>query len=246
MSQFAIHEPRSQTLTLWTYTILSLLREDWAGSWILCCGLGSQGLALGLASNIAGAACLAIDERPEVCRAAMRTGACDFVVNTVDEALRVLKNEIRQRKPISVGLELASVPALSELLDRGLLPQLFTVCDSDEMPVDQALCDRAIAIFKPLGCQIVQFDQSFGSLADVFETRNRLEDHLAERNLCLESFSFDSVAALRSFDAKLQALIPSDDPRHRWVTVAPALFHRDRPLSRVVYLTDSEQALLRA
>jgi hypothetical protein len=246
MSQFAIPEPRSQTLTLWTYTTLSLLRKDWPGSWILCCGLGPQGSTLGLAANIAGAACLAIDERPLVCRAAMRAGACDFVVNTVDEALRILKNEIRQRKPIGVGLELASILAMDELLERGLLPQLFTVCDSAEMPVDRVLYDSAVALFKPLGCQIVQFDQSLDSLADVSETRNRLEAHLAERSLCLESFSFDSVAALRSFDARLQALISSDDPRHRWVTVAPVLFHRDRPLTRVAFLTESEQATLRA
>jgi urocanate hydratase len=234
-----------QILTLRTYTTLSLVRKEWSGSLILCCGLGPEGSALAMAANIAGATCLAIDERPDACRAAMRAGACDFVVNTVDEALRILKNEIRQRKPISVGLELASTSALEELLSRGLLPQLFTLCDAAEMPVDEALYGHAVAIFQPLGCRIMHFDPSVGGLADVLETRNRLEAHLAEQSLSLKSFSFDSVADLRNFDARLQALIPPDDARHRWVTAAPALFHRSRPLCRVVSLTDSEQALLR-
>ncbi len=57
----------------------------------------------------------------------MRTGELDFVVNTLDEALRTLKNEIRQRRPLSVGLIADTDLALAEIAERGLLPDLLLI-----------------------------------------------------------------------------------------------------------------------
>src|ERR1700733_16185095 len=88
-----------QTRTLRIFTVLTCLRPDWAGDLTPSCGLTDSGADLALAANIAGAVCLSIDRSTEACRAAMRSGAVDFLVNTVDEALRVLKNEIRKHKP---------------------------------------------------------------------------------------------------------------------------------------------------
>ena len=34
----------------------------------------------------------------------LKTGYCDFMVNSLDEALRILKNAIRKKEAISVGL----------------------------------------------------------------------------------------------------------------------------------------------
>jgi urocanate hydratase len=101
-----------QTEALRAFTVLTSLRPatmdgGWPGALILAIGLGPRGAAVSTAGNIAGAACLAIDPRPEACRAALLSGACDFIVNTVDEALRILKNQIRQRRPVSVALEAA-------------------------------------------------------------------------------------------------------------------------------------------
>ena len=98
-------------------------RTDWAGALMVGCGLGPGGSALALAGKLAGAGCLAIEARAAVCRAALRSVACDFVVNSVDEALRILKNEIRQRRPVSVGLAMEPNAALTELMERGVLPR---------------------------------------------------------------------------------------------------------------------------
>ena len=38
-------------------------------------------------------------------RHCVRNGIADFAVKTLDEALRILKNEIRKRQPIAVLLE---------------------------------------------------------------------------------------------------------------------------------------------
>ena len=112
-------------LALRAFSVLCALaedlgRKDWAGALMVGCGLGPGGPALALAGNIAGAGCLAIEAQAAVCRAALRSGACDFVVNSVDEALRILKNEIRQRRPVSVGLAMEPNAALKELMERGV------------------------------------------------------------------------------------------------------------------------------
>jgi hypothetical protein len=57
-------------------------------------------------------------------KAAQRAGYLDFVVNSLDEALRALKNEVRQKRPLSVGL-IADVDAtLAEMDERGIQPDL--------------------------------------------------------------------------------------------------------------------------
>src|SRR5580698_5165161 len=77
-------------------TVLHALRESWGGALIVACGLNPQGAALALASNIAGAVCLSVDGDPARLKDALRSGSCDFVVNTLDEALRAMKNEVRK------------------------------------------------------------------------------------------------------------------------------------------------------
>ena len=82
------HAEDAQAATLRVFTFLSSWRADWRGALVLGCGLSAGGEAFSIAANIAGAGFLGVDSRPEVCRATLRSGACDFVVNSVDEALR--------------------------------------------------------------------------------------------------------------------------------------------------------------
>ena len=141
----------TQARVLRTYTILNTLRRDWGGALILCCGLGPRGAALALASNIAGAVCLSIEENTDTLKAALRAGACDFVVNTLDEALRTMKNEVRKHQPLSVGLEGDPATLLAELLARGVAPELCTNLTGDPG------YDQALRRFKPLFALIVDF-----------------------------------------------------------------------------------------
>src|SRR5437764_11486118 len=68
---------------------------DLAGKLVVSGGMGGMGGAQPIAANKNGAAFLGIDVDPERIKKRLRTGYCDFMVNTLDEALRILKNAIR-------------------------------------------------------------------------------------------------------------------------------------------------------
>src|SRR5512133_25699 len=75
-----------------------------AGKLIVSGGMGGMGGAQPLAATMTGAAFLGIDVDPERIKKRLKTGYCDFMVNTLDEALRILKNAVRKKENISVGL----------------------------------------------------------------------------------------------------------------------------------------------
>ena len=111
-----------QTLRLYRAVVES--REDWGGALVLCSGSGCAASGIPVAASVAGAATLAIDADAEAMKSALRRGELDFVVNTLDEALRTLKNQIRLKRPLSVGL-IADVDAtLAELTSRGVQPDV--------------------------------------------------------------------------------------------------------------------------
>ena len=99
------------------------------GSLLVLAGLNGQGTVLATGANIAGAATLAIEEDAARARGAVRGGVCDFVVTTLDEALRILKNEIRKKKPVSVVLVSEPTKAIRECVERGVRPELVASPD---------------------------------------------------------------------------------------------------------------------
>ncbi len=92
------------------------------GKLLLCAGLGEQGFAYSLAMSIAGGTFVGIEPRPQRLKEALRDGVCDYMVNSLDEALRVLKNEIRKKTPVSVGLLGDVATVLNEAIERGVQP----------------------------------------------------------------------------------------------------------------------------
>jgi len=87
--------------------------------------LDDDGRALVVAANIAGAATLAATAGPAAQKQALRDGVVDFVVTTLDEALRILKNELRKRQTVAVCVALQPGAAESEMNERGVLPDLL-------------------------------------------------------------------------------------------------------------------------
>jgi hypothetical protein len=87
--------------------------------------LDAEGRALLVAGNIAGAASLAATADAAAQKQAVRDGVADFLVTSLDEALRILKNEIRKRTPVAVCVALAQEPVAREMLERGVLPDLL-------------------------------------------------------------------------------------------------------------------------
>ncbi|MGD0293068.1 MAG: hypothetical protein ABSB30_04380 [Terracidiphilus sp.] len=89
--------------------------------------LDDQARALLVAANIAGAASLAVSADANAGKQAVRDGVVDFLVTSLDEALRILKNEIRKHSTVAVCVAVKpNADFARQLLERGVLPDLLT------------------------------------------------------------------------------------------------------------------------
>ena len=70
-----------------------------------------------------GAAFLGIDVDPERIKRRVKTGYCDVMVNSLDEALRILKNAVRKGEAMSVGLVGNCADLIPEMAQRGVVPE---------------------------------------------------------------------------------------------------------------------------
>jgi len=233
-----------QQRALFSLTALYQIQPAWGGSVILSLGLDEAGSALAIAGNIAGAVTLAIDNDPTRLREVVRTGACDFVVNTLDEAIRAMKNEVRKHSPLSIALAVDPARAIPEILDRGLAPQLFTTFV--RKPEYDALISAATHLAS-LGATLVDFE----TLADAhhrdsfISASTLLAPLLKQNDWTLHTFSFNSSAELRAFDVHVLGLLPAEDRlRRRWLEAAPRILRRQHPPQRYLWLTEEESALL--
>jgi urocanate hydratase len=109
---------------------------DLAGKLIVSGGMGGMGGAQPLAATMTGAAFLGIDVDPERIKKRLRTGYCDFMVNSVDEALRILKNAVRKKENVSVGLVGNCADVIPELAARGVVPDILTDQTSAHDPLN--------------------------------------------------------------------------------------------------------------
>jgi len=83
------------------------------------------GRALLVAGNIAGAASIAASGDPIAQKQAVRDGVADFLVTSLDEALRILKNEIRKHETVAVCVAAAPEVIEREMRERGVAPDLL-------------------------------------------------------------------------------------------------------------------------
>jgi len=109
---------------------------DWSGKWILTAGLGGMGGAQPLAATMAGASCLAIECQPSRIEMRLRTRYLDVAADTLDEALELLNQSIKNKKPQSIGLLGNAADILPELIRRGVRPDLVTDQTSAHDPVN--------------------------------------------------------------------------------------------------------------
>src|SRR5437588_5068069 len=107
-----------------------------AGKLIVSGGMGGMGGAQPLAATMTGACFLGVEVDPERIKKRLRTGYCDFMVNSLDEALRILKNAIRKKEGISVGLVGNCADVIPELAERGVLPDILTDQTSAQDPLN--------------------------------------------------------------------------------------------------------------
>src|SRR5207247_6907298 len=99
---------------------------DLKGKLVVTGGMGGMGGAQPLAATMNGAAFLGIDVDPERIKKRLKTGYCDVLVTSLDEALRILKNAVRKGEATSVGLVGNCADVIPELAKRGVVPDLLT------------------------------------------------------------------------------------------------------------------------
>jgi urocanate hydratase len=109
---------------------------DLAGKLIVSGGMGGMGGAQPLAATMTGAAFLGIDVDPERIKKRLKSGYCDFMVTSLDEALRILKNAVRKKENVSVGLVGNCADVIPELAERGVVPDILTDQTSAHDPLN--------------------------------------------------------------------------------------------------------------
>ena len=109
---------------------------DLAGKLVVTGGMGGMGGAQPLAATLNGAAFLGVEVDGERIKRRIRQGYCDICVNDLDEALRILKNAVRQKQAVSVGLIGNCADIIPELARRGVVPDLLTDQTSAHDPLN--------------------------------------------------------------------------------------------------------------
>jgi urocanate hydratase len=183
------------------------------GKLLLYGQLDAQGAAISLAANIAGAATLGVDAGSERLRQGIRHGFCDFVVNNLDEALRILKNEVRKKQPVSVCLEGNLAATVREAVERGLQPDLLAL---------PAMTNGAEILIER-GAIVVDGPISNASLIDV-------------------TWTAESAPPLwlPKVDAHAIQVLPGGDERSRWLKLAPRYLGRTMAGQRYLQMTTAE------
>jgi len=93
---------------------------DLSGRLLLSGGLGGMGGAQPLAATLNGAVFLGIDVDPERIERRVRTGYCDRIARTLDEALEICADACEQKRAVSVGLVGNCAELLPEIVRRGV------------------------------------------------------------------------------------------------------------------------------
>jgi urocanate hydratase len=124
-----------------------------SGKLVVSGGMGGMGGAQPLAATMNGAAFLGIDVDPERIKKRLKTGYCDVLVTSLDEALRILKNAVRKGETTSVGLVGNCADLIPELAKRGVVPDVLTDQTSAHDPIggyvpNKMTLDEALALRK--------------------------------------------------------------------------------------------------
>jgi urocanate hydratase len=179
--------------------------------------LDAAGAAVALAGNIAGVATLGIDDDSRRLKQGVRQGYCDFLVNHLDEALRILKNEIRKKQPISVCLEADFGMTLREMVERGVQPDLLaSIPPSSET---DTLVER--------GAFLLAADYGGESVGESGQE-------------VTWSAASSPALWLPKVDALAAETLPQDDPRRRWLRLSPRYLGRSMAARRYLRITSQE------
>ena len=109
---------------------------DLSGKLVVSGGMGGMGGAQPLAATLNGAVFLGIDVDPERIERRVRTGYCDRLALTLEEALDICEDALDQKRAISVGLVGNCAEVLPELVRRGVKVDAVTDQTSAHDPLN--------------------------------------------------------------------------------------------------------------
>ena len=109
---------------------------DLSGKLVVSGGMGGMGGAQPLAATLNGAVFLGIDVDPVRIERRVRTGYCDRLAMTLDEALHICEDAQDQKRAISVGLVGNCAEVLPELVKRGVKVDAVTDQTSAHDPLN--------------------------------------------------------------------------------------------------------------
>jgi hypothetical protein len=162
--------------------------------------LSAETACLLRAANITGAASLTVSDSPSALRGATRDGVADFAVTSLDEALRILKNEVRKRLPVAVAIQGSPLEIGNQMMLRGVQPNLLASATI------QPLCARAAFIER--GSQLIE-PQPPAADFRIWQLPPAWNAHSA------------------ALDAQLLELLPAGDhASRRWLRLAPRYLPR--------------------
>lgn len=118
------------------------------GKFVVTGGLGGMGGAQPLAATMNGALFLGIDIDPSRIEKRLKSGYCDQIARSLDEALKLIDVARKDRKAISVGLVGNCADVLPEMVKRGIVPDVLT---------DQTSAHDALNGYVPHG---ISFDEA--------------------------------------------------------------------------------------
>jgi len=111
-------------------TFASLANKHFNGSlkgkFVLSAGLGGMGGAQPLAITMNEGICIIAEVDRKRAERRIKTGYLEFLVDSLDEALKLMEEAKEKRIPRSIGVVMNAVDLYTELLKRGIIPDVVT------------------------------------------------------------------------------------------------------------------------
>jgi urocanate hydratase len=148
------------------------------GKFVLTGGLGGMGGAQPLAATMTGALFLGVDVDPARIEKRLKSGYCDKIAWSLDEALNLIDKARKERQAISIGLVGNCADVLPEIVKLGIVPDLLT---------DQTSAHDALNGYVPNGM----------TLEDALALRTKNPDDYIERSMRSMGIHVEAMLALQ-------------------------------------------------
>src|SRR4030095_6211203 len=145
---------------------------------VLTGGLGGMGGAQPLAATLNGAVFLGVEVDPARIEKRLKSGYCDKIAWSLDEALKLIDQARKDRKSVSVGLVGNCADVLPEIVKRGIAPDVLT---------DQTSAHDALNGYVPHGM----------SFEDALAMRRKNPDEYIDRAMQSMAAHVDAMLALQ-------------------------------------------------